>query len=101
MRKKISTLLFYFVLLSPLVGKTQDSPFVGQCQATTDLGKVYFIRESKTTLPVEKLLQRSLNYFKVYIDSILVCSLSEQRYSVHDVPGRQAYHSCICQGYQP
>jgi hypothetical protein len=94
-------MVVYLVLLSPFISKSQDNSFVGQGQDTTDLGKVYFIREPKTTLPVEKLLQRSLNYFKVYIDSILVCSLSEQRYSVHDVPGRQAYHSCICQGYQP
>jgi hypothetical protein len=86
MRKKISTLMVYFVLLSPFIGKSQDNPFVGQGPNTTDLGKVYFIREPKTTLPVEKLLQRSLNYFKVFIDSRLVCSLSEQRYSVHDVP---------------
>ena len=76
MKKEIIKLLVYLVLFSPLAVEAQD---------TASFAKVYFIREP-TPLPHEGLLQYALNYLKVYIDTTLVCSLNEQRFSIHYVP---------------
>jgi hypothetical protein len=75
MKRMIITLLLCLVLLSPFVGKGQD---------TTGLAKVYFIRGT-SEVPGQYGPSKAIRAYKVYIDTALVCILNYKTYSVHNL----------------